>query len=279
MRIAAVPVLLVALLAGCADRGPDPAAAPAPDPVALIGNWRVTGTDEEEGTVLRLAGEGADLSLWRPCGMLGGRWRADGAGIFLADVPGTGACPPRGGPVASPPTWLARAAAYRLDGADRELLDAVGRVVARLVKSDVPAPVDTRNVWAEGAKPPVVTDRDRQALAPAAPLPAGVTPITAQTVAGRWVAADGVRRLQEAHIELSAGGEWSGSDGCNGEGGRWVAGAGGTLLATSRPMTTMGCDNHPAGTWLYQARSAAIDGEQLIFFDRAARELGRLRRG
>jgi hypothetical protein len=279
MRIAAVAVLLVAVLAGCADpaAGPDGTAAPQdPDPVALVGNWLVKGTDEEEGTVLRLAAEGADLSLFRPCGMLTGGWRADGSGIFLAAVPGEVPCD--GSAPSPPPAWLLDATGYRLVGADRELLDAGGRVVAHLVASHEPAPVDTAQVWSKLAEPPAVTDEARQALRPAAPLPTGLTPITAGTVAGRWVARDGVRRPQEPYVELKADRTWTGSDGCNTGGGRWTGGSGGTLLATSGPVTEIGCDNHPAMGWLYEARRAAIDGDQLVLLDAAAKELGRLAR-
>ncbi|BCB76160.1 hypothetical protein GCM10022251_68320 [Phytohabitans flavus] len=281
MRLIAVPVLLVVLLAGCADRaGPivDAVPAQAADPVALIGNWLVIGADEEEGTVLRLAGPSqvSDLSLWRSCGQLGGGWRADGAGMFLADVPSPTLCARNTVPS---PSWLDRVTAYRLDGADRELLDAGGAVVARLVPATEPIPVNPKLYLPDAAKPPVVTDEDRQGLRPGAPLPAGLTPATAETLVGRWVADAGVHQQVEPHVELNADSTWSGSDGCNPSRGRWIAGSGGTLLATIRPSTNIGCDNHPAGGWLFDARLAAIDGDQLVFFDAAAEELGRLHRG
>jgi heat shock protein HslJ len=284
MRLIALPVLLVGvLLTGCADRGPDgaadPPAAPATDPVALIGIWEVTSAGEEKGAVLRLDGDGAGLSLWRRCGTIGGSWRADGSGLFVGDASTYSVCEPPPADKPWTPAWLARVTGYRLDGAARELLDAGGQVVARLLPAAAPAPADPRQISPDLAKPPVVTDKDRQALGPAAPLPAGLTPATAESLAGRWGAADGVRRPGEAYLELNADGGWSGSDGCNGERGRWVAGAGGTLLATSGPATLMACDNHPAGSWLYKARRAAIDGDQLILFDAAAKELGRLERG
>ncbi|BCB90812.1 META domain-containing protein [Phytohabitans suffuscus] len=295
MRLIAVPVLLIALLAGCADAGGAPSAdsaapagdapasaatrtVPEADPVALIGNWRVTGTEEQEGAVLRLAGP-SDLALFRPCGMLGGGWRADGAGMFVAEVTGYSVCPSPAEAERWTPAWLARASGYRLAGVDRELLDPAGEVVARLAPATAPGRVDPKRISPDLAEPPVVTDQDRQALAPAAPLPAGLTPATARTLAGRWVAVDGVRRPGEAHVELRADGAWSGSDGCNGSRGRWVAGEGGTLLATAGSSTLIGCENHPATSWLYQARRAATAGDQLTLFDVAGKELGRLRRG
>jgi hypothetical protein len=68
---------------------------PVTGPIALVGNWRVTGTDEP-------GGYGA-------------------------------AARRRRGPVAVAPLRLSHATAYRLAGADRELLDGGGEVVARLL--------------------------------------------------------------------------------------------------------------------------------------------------
>jgi hypothetical protein len=243
--------------------------------VALVGDWWVTGAAaaEEEGAVIRLTVD-AHLELWRGCGRLSGGWRADGDGLFVGGVSGIGdGCPAPATTHPWTPAWLARVTGYRMDGEVVRLLDLSGAVVARLVPGG-----HVREQPPAGLAPLEVTGETRRFLAPAAPLPTGLTPATAETLAGRWVAADGERRLQEAHVDLKAGGEWSGSDGCNGTRGRWVAGGGGALLVTSGPSTLMACTNHPAASWLYRARRAAIAGDELILFDRAAKELGRLKR-
>jgi len=290
MRLLAVPVLLAALLAGCSSQSPAPApAASAPagqagqatalDPVALIGNWLVTGTDEKEGTILRLAGEPRELALWRSCGMLSGSWRANDVGLFVGDVAGYSVCQPPPADQQWTPGWLARVTGYRLDGEARELLDVSGEVVARLLPGGEPVVPNPKLISPDLAKKPEVTDAARRALAPAAPLPAGLTPATRDSLAGRWVAADGVKRPNEASLDLKTDGTWSGSDGCNGSRGRWVAGAGGTLLATSGPTTLIACGNFSGPSWLSEARRAAIDGDHLILFDSAGKELGRLKHG
>jgi hypothetical protein len=40
----------------------------------------------------------------------------------------------------------------------------------------------------------------------------------------------------------------------------------------------MACDNVPISGWLAEARRAGLDGAELVLFDGAGKELGRLRR-
>lgn len=71
-------------------------------------------------------------------------------------------------------------------------------------------------------------------------------------------------------------GSWTGSDGCNGLGGRWSVGAGGELLATAGPETTIGCENVAIAQWLTTAVTAALDGGTLVLLDAAGTAIGRL---
>lgn len=283
-----VGAVLVALLAaGCAgqdsaaDRGDSAAPGPAgnatgagavdTDPVALIGLWNVTGAEgEQKGAVLRIAPE--SMSLWRDCGTLMGAWRADTAGLFVADMQGSTGCAPD----APMPGWLRAAAAYQIEGEARVLLDAKGEPVARLSPGGKPVP--NPNLAPEEAEPPVVTEEARRALARAAALPAGLSAPDRGALVGRW-APEGNRgsSAKGAYVELRADGDWNGSDGCNGIGGRWGAGVDGSLLATSGVSTLIACDNAPIGEWLTAARRVGLDGETLVLVDADGKELGRLR--
>jgi len=278
-----VAALAVVLVAGCGEDqdvqpltpGSAEAAAPAPgDPVALVGSWRVEAVaGEEPAAVLRLAA--SDLSLWRDCGRLMGAWRADTGGLFVGAVSGGSAgCVSTASELT--PAWLRQATSYGVDGAVRVLLDERGAVVARLLPGG--RPTAGPDVAPSEAEPPVVTDQLREAFRPAAPLPAGLEPADRSRLIGRWVPADGAGRSapQPPFALLAADGGWRGSDGCNGQGGRWVAGVGGSLLAVAGPQTLIGCDGVSVGSWLSSASWAGFDGKVLVLLDEAGQELGRL---
>lgn len=281
-----VGAVLIALgMSGCAGSDPAPEVgqpAPGPgggaagpgeaDPVALIGLWTVKDAEgEAAGTVLRVAPD--SLSLWRDCGTLMGGWRADTAGLFVADVHGSTGC---GGADALNPAWLEGAVAFQVAGEERVLLDLRGEPVARLLPGGKPAP--NPNMAASEAEPPVVTEEARQTLARTAALPAGLDAPDRGALVGRWVPEGGRGNgPKPAHVELQPDGKWTGSDGCNGLGGRWAAGADGALLVTSGVSTLIGCDNAPIGEWLGTARRVGLDGETLVLVDATAKEIGRLR--
>jgi hypothetical protein len=165
--------------------------------------------------------------------------------------------------------------------------------VARLVPGGRPK-VDADTAPSEG-EPPVPTDALRRMLAPAAALPAGLRPAAAADLVGRWVPADRPedRTPWPSHVTFAADGDWTGSNGCNGQGGRWLAGPAGSFLAVAGPQTLMGCVPvaRPAraaapgvhapvdGSWLTAASRAGLAGEELVLLDRSGRELGRLRSG
>lgn len=304
-----VALLLVAACGTGTAGGPEqhgpPASAPG-DPVDLVGLWTVQDAPgEEPGAILRLA-EG--LSLWRTCGHLDGFWRATADGLFIGFVAGgSSACYRGPGPAHAPeasirtstdsvPDWLRQAAGYRADGPDRLLVDRGGSTVARLVPGGRPK-VDADTAPSEG-EPPVLIDALRRMLAPAAALPAGLRPAAAADLVGRWVPGDRpeARSPRPPHVTFAADGDWTGSDGCNGQGGRWLAGPAGSFLAVAGPQTLMGCAPiaQPAdaagrgvpvplpvdvGSWLTAASRAGLAGDQLVLLDRSGRELGRLRSG
>lgn len=293
-------VAVGALLAGCGERGgsetaapggsqstatePAPVVSPQAEPVALIGSWKVTEVDEGAGDVLQLTSDRHNgLLLFDHCGALMGAWRANVNGLFVAGASGRSVsdndaqeCRP--GPELMNPAWLHRASAFRVEGDSRVLLDAQGGHVARLLPGAKPTPGPN---LPSPAGPPVVTDEVRRAFASAAALPAGLTPARRDTLLGRWVPVDarpGRFGSGGPYVELRDDGTWRGSDGCNGEGGRWVAGPAGDLLATSGPSTAIGCDSVPVGFWLFKAWRAGLDGEVLVLLDAQGGETGRLKR-
>lgn len=280
----AATVVVGALLAGCAGedgtqlsppRAEQPlTATPAPvDPTALIGNWHLVGVAEEPQGVLRVAPH--QIQLFGRCGMHTGSWRADSGGLFVAAMFGISG-PRRGDGCTADPRqllgWLQRATGYRLDGDTPVLVDEAGAQVARLRPGATPTPGP--HLAPSEVAPPTLTDEDRRRFAPAAALPANLRPVDPARLVGRWAPARGPETV---YVEFRADGEWRGSDGCNGQGGRWVAGPGGALLATSGPSTLIGCEGEPVGAWLSSAWRAGLDGETLVLLDAGAGEIGRLR--
>lgn len=251
-----------------------PSPAAAGDPVGLVGLWTVReAAGEEPGAILRLAER--EASLWRRCGAIFGAWNAGADGLFVAGSHGgSGAC--YDGPQ-DVPGWLRQAVGHRAAGRDRLLVDRAGRTLARLVPGGRPTVgPDTSPTLAE---PPEVTPELRRLLAPAAPLPAGLRPPAATELAHRWVPVSSPDGRVRPFAQLRADGTWSGSDGCNGQGGRWVAGAAGSFLAVAGAQTLIGCAGVDVGSWLSGAARAGFAGDQLVLLDRSGRELGRLRAG
>jgi heat shock protein HslJ len=250
--------LAVLAVAACGQQATPAAAAGEPvDPAALVGTWSVTGTAAADavltvdpyGFELR---EGADLRF--------GSWRAEPSGLFVAHVTGAGGETGEP-PDTSTPPWLAAAATVTAEGPDVVLHDATGATTARLTPR-------TRSSPEPGGT---------AAPGPAAVLPEGLTPAERSRLAGRWTPAEPTRAPEPPHVELTADGAWHGSDGCNSAAGRWTAGADGVVLATSGPMTLMGCEGMvDVPGWLGQAARAGFDGETLVLLDPDGHELGRL---
>ncbi|OKI63994.1 hypothetical protein A6A27_26070 [Micromonospora sp. CB01531] len=242
--------------------------------MALLGNWTLAGVAEEPHGILRLAPD--RMQLFGRCGILVGSWRADTGGLFVAGMFGSSGAEGGRGCDDAPgqnPQWLQRVASYRLEGDTPMLLDADGALVARLLPGATPTPGPY--LAASEVAPPEITDEVRRQFAPAAALPATLAPVAGDRLVGKWVPVSGPRT---AYVEFKADGEWRGSDGCNGQAGRWVVGSGGAFLATTGPSTQIGCDGVPVGAWLTSSWRAGLAGETLVLLDARSKETGRLRR-
>jgi hypothetical protein len=271
----AIATALVLALGGCAgETGPDapadPGVPPTPadsGPISLIGLWTVGGTDEEAGTVLRIAPK-KQLSLWRTCGALTGSW-AGAQDLFLGELNGgSEACSP-----VKSPAWLENATGYGSLGDEKVLVDRNGKELARLVpggKPKVGAGVDPAE-----AAPPVVTDEDRAELTRTPQVPATLTRVEPKLIVGRWVP---VAAAGRAYVEFKDDRTWTGSDGCNGNGGRWTATAS-SMLATTGPSTLMACDGAPVPAWLSSTATAGLAGDVLVLLDPTGAEVARLKKG
>jgi heat shock protein HslJ len=269
------------LMGGCAQSpgaGTDDTEAPgepAADSTAvgLVNLWRVTGAaGEAADTWLRL--DVPDFQLWRDCGIIDGEWRATDS-LFLASVGGSsGSCVVDGAIPEIP--WLEAVTGYEAAGAGWVLTGADGAVLASLSIDGKPEAIPTAADFF--TEPPTVTPEARAALARPAPLPEGATPAAAADLTGRWVPAS-FSGATDPHVVFEADGSWSGSDGCNGNSGRWAADGTGDLLATSGMSTLMACEGAPVPSWLAQVRLATLDDGGLRLLDGDAEELGRLERG
>jgi hypothetical protein len=249
------------------------------DPLLLLGVWEVRGTDEAPDTLLRL--DAGELTLWRSCGVLYGSWRADNAGLIVADggQSGDGRCvTAHDTALTLRPPWRAATTRFRADADTRTLLDGDGAVTARLDPATGSPPADrSRSPFTYA---PVEDARARQAFVVPNPLPAGLRPATRATLVGRWVpdAADAVQPPRVPFLQLDADGSWTASDGCNSSTGRWTAGGDGRVLATSGYTTLIGCQNVPVDQWWDHAARAGFDGPALVLLDRTGSALARLSR-
>ncbi|KGM09224.1 hypothetical protein N868_03745 [Cellulomonas carbonis T26] len=237
------------------------------DPQGLVGLWRVERPGGSDAEWLRL--DASELQLWSDGDVVLGSWTAGGS-LLVASVDGWigDADPEDAG-------WLGAVVGYRGTGSGWELVDVDGAVVATLRVDGAPDPhPDVTDEW---TRPPEVTDRTREVLASPAPLPPALSPPTREDLTGRWVA-DAPVADDEPHVDLAGDGTYTGSDGCNGAAGRWALGAEGRFLATSGPMTAIGCDGAPVPSWVATARRVGMDGGALVLLDADGEELGRLSR-
>jgi hypothetical protein len=266
-------LLVVLLLAGCGTASPPvhegavPTPAVTADPMDLVGMWRV----QVDGTAAGVLRVGEEITLFQDCGGLNAAWRASHDGGFVAySAGGSGTCFVHGRSLL--PAWVEEAQGFRVDGDERVLVDAAGRVLVTLLPGGKPRLPASMSAEYYGTTPTPAPELARRMAEPA-PLPAGLRPATSSTILGRWQAPDHPR----AFLAFAADGSWTGSDGCNGQGGRYSVGEAGEILAVSGGSTLIGCANSAAGGWLNTAKRAGRDDDQLVLLDEHAHELGRLR--
>jgi hypothetical protein len=275
-------VAVAGVLAGCA--GPQAMHPEQPgtgQPTDLVGLWRIEAPGEEPGTILRL---GTDLSIWRECDEQFGGWAANSAGGFVGETFAyTYECngpkptkPPKPEMPSSPTTeWLTKAVGYRVDGVDRVLVDEHGGTVARLRPSGEPS---ARRMVAHElyAKPPMDAAL-RRMLSPAAALPANLRPATRSELIGTWKPTTAGANPGQ-FITIRADGSWNGSDGCNGQSGRWTITSPGAVLTVAGATTLIGCAGQDRAPQFRVARGAGLAGETLVLLNAQGNELGRLNR-
>jgi hypothetical protein len=279
----ALAALATVLAAGCAAAGTvadpvQPAATPtgAPpsvaDPAGLVGTWHLDAAGEPRGAILTI-GDRVDggLLLFHGCGMFSGAWAANRHGMFVGSLDGgDGSCFGRNPDTTLLiPHWLTAATGFVPVGRDETLVDAHGRVLATL-RPGAHATVGG-NDSPDYAAPPVVTAVMREAWREPAPLPGGVRPASPAEVQRKWVPTG---KTSHAFVTFGSDGRYSGSDGCNGEGGRFLLGADGIVLATSGASTEIGCENNPLPGWVAQAGRLGVRGSHLVFVSAKGTVLG-----
>lgn len=259
---------------------PEPSATAATGPegldvTSLVGNWFVTGDGAENGLMATVAPD--EFRVWQRCGAAFAPWRASPSGLFAAQVSSWS------GPCGDRPElpWLEKATGWRPDGATIVLLGSTGAEVGRLTPGA--SPTADANTTPDYATPPPVTDEVRAVLDAAPTLGAGVTSgSTPEMLVGSWIAkrpgGGSFGGPDKPGITVNDDGTWSGSDGCNGSGGRWASDGMSRLVATSGPSTLIGCDGVNAPGWFSSAWLAAFDGDELVLFGYDGKELGRLTR-
>lgn len=238
--------------------------APVPmRPADLVGLWRLAGAPEKNG-VLRIAAE-SNLSLWSSCGRMSGQWAANAAGLMVASIDsGSGRCDVQ---KAARSSWLHDVAGYRRGEAGPELLDSSGGVVARLLPGArlTPGP----DVAPSEVEVPTLPEQPRPHWQALPDLPRSVVPVSREQLLGAWVPAGEDRRArpERPHVRFHPDGSWTGSDGCNGTGGRWALGHGGAVLLTSGITTLIGCGNVNVLGSAPLARAAVDRDGFLVLYD------------
>jgi len=279
MRISILAIAALALLlTGCAGpvdpTVPEQTSAPGTlddgaeriPAVELIGVWKVSNAaGEGEDTYLRLAEE---VMVWNDCGIASGSWAArNDAFIASFDSWSGDSCAFSGD---FPAEWVTHAAGYGLVDGELALLDSSGARLATLTKDGKPR--TDPNMVDDYREQPELDDLIFRPFEDAVPLPSEAVP--AESIVGRWLPTD--YSGSGPFVEFSDDGTYSGSDGCNGVGGRWVAGAAGDLLTTSGASTAIGCEGSGAAYAVGQADLVGMVGDELVLYDSEGKKLAAL---
>ncbi len=248
------------------------------DVSSLMGNWFVTGNGVEPELMATV--DAGEFRVWQKCGAAFAQWRASTSGLFASGISSwSGSCGDR-----PDLPWLDTATGWQPDGDGIALVAGDGSTLARLAPGATPKA--DKNTAGSLADPPVVTDEIRTLLNASPSMGAGITASgTRASLVGVWIAVLPSPRPSTQYsprnppgVTLKTDGSWSGSDGCNGAGGRWNADEG-RVIASSGPQTLIGCDNIDAPGWFARAWLAGFDGDVLVTFDQDGKELGRFTRG
>lgn len=243
-------------------------------PSELVGLWRVDADGESADTWLQIASPFSpnELTIWRECGVISGWWQP-GAGAMLTSIESWSmAC----GDDAAQVDWLLTVHGFAADGEARVLLDETGELLATLTIDGEP-PADPTIADDYRVQPELSPEQAAELDARPAPMPDGLEPAAAVDVLGRWVPLESYET--DPFIELLEDGTWSGSDGCNGLGGRWLLDQENALLVTSGPQTLVGCEGENLGSVLVDAAWLVVDGDRLIFYDSDGVKTGAATRG
>jgi hypothetical protein len=279
MRVRRVAWLVGLLLAACclscqdSEQRRGAVDVAATDPQLLARDWSVRGTSSGTKLILRLRpGGGSHLVLMVPCGRSEGEWVTDrDQQLFLGVINGTSsACyVGKGLKVFPGQEWMERVTGYRARGSERLLVDASGHTLATL--SPVPYDRATPPAGAVGGVLPTPAPS-------AAPLPEGVRSPSREELLGTWtpIAAD---LPKGSRITFANAGAWNAMAGC-GESGRYVLGQHGRILVSRLDILfAMSCGARSSfQEWVPHTGRVGLVGDELVFYDKEAHELGRARR-
>ncbi len=232
----------------------------------LVGLWSLRADGEPADAVLRLDAYG--LTVLRPCGMIGGSWRAASDGTFVASIHSkSGSCetPARLEPDSLP--WLAQASRVRPLGRGFELLSPSGEVTARLGSGARSPQLPSSIASSAGEHPDLSPTKRAELEAGPAPLPGGRQPVTVQALIGTWVAPG----YPSSFVSFEENGLYRGSDGCNRSVGRWAVSSAGEVLLTSGISTLMLCPGVDVPRLVGSAPRVVVDGQRLLLLDDAGR--------
>ena len=252
--------------------------APTPPAVALLPVvWHVHDA-AGEGTKTWLRFDAHEIDVLRPKGYVVVAWSTRGNAMLAAVSYWYSGL--RGADTTVP--WLTGSTRFVRDGAGLQLLDAAGRVTARL-ESDGPPPAS--KVILE--TPVTVTPAVRRALADVV-LGTGAGVDSGASVVGTW-APPGIDP-KRASITFTSTGTWSTIESCAtgtdavGTTGHYELAQDGWLLAGGGGRITVGC-YEPNATAVAHARAIAdiaiagsvrVDSTKLTVFDRSGTALGTL---
>ena len=236
------------------------------DPEALVGAWRVGGSQVLADKRLYLSPSGRLRAVGSGCRLMGG-WSATESGLTILSVEAAGGrcgddLPDAGG-------IFDGVQRFTVGGPAVRLTDLIGKPVITLIRADDSV----------GANPSAAAFTPRPA--PAA-LSSGLQPVSETTLAtARWLPvatldSDRWSDRERPHVSFAVGGGWSGSDGCNGLGGRWsMDPTTGEWLSGRGSQTEIGCDNVDVASMVATARTVGSDGDELVFLDPDGNETGR----